>query len=171
MRLKKILTKILNPDNEIVLLVGPPGAGKSTLIKEKIESGEWKDYVIASTDQFVEEHAKKENKFYHEVWAAYYPKAEKKFYALLRDAVKKNKNIVVDRTNMSQEDRNEILKKIPENYKVKALVFSIPKDELFARVKNRHAETGKYISVETVQRMLDKFQQPTSEECDEIIQL
>lgn len=154
---------------EIIFLIGLPGSGKSTFTKEKVLSGQWKDYVILSTDTFIEDRARTEMKTYDEIFHKTYPEAEENFIYGLNNAIAKRKNIIIDRTNVSREDRNLILSKLPPEYIRKAIVFHVPMDVLKKRVLNRWTQTGKKITEEVMGRIASTYTHPTKEEFNTII--
>ncbi len=166
MKWLKALFKRSSP--EIIFLVGLPGCGKSTFTKEKVNSGQWSDYSILSTDAFIESQAKIEMKTYDEVFHSTYPKAEEQFLEALELAVAKKKNIIIDRTNMSKKDRDLVMNKLTNDYKRKAIVFHVPLDVLKKRVNNRWTQTGKKITDEVMERIASTYTHPTKEEFNTI---
>lgn len=139
-------------------LIGVPGAGKSTWIKNQ----EWaKNCVVVSTDDHVEEYAKKSGKTYSEVFDAYMPTA---IQLMLRDvlkAKKEGKDIIWDQTSTTVKSRKRKFNVLPE-YEHIAVVFKTPEpDELNRRLKSR---PGKHIPLRVIMQMMEGFKMPTEQE-------
>jgi len=152
---------------EIIILIGLPGSGKSTYCEKIIKE---KEYVIASTDNLIEEYAKGVGITYSEAWYIVDHKILKKIFDTnIKEAIKENKNIIVDRTNMFKKSRNSILNIIPKNYKKIAIIFEIPEDELKNRLLKRGQDTGKIISEDIVEFFASNYVPPIDKDFDQII--
>lgn len=154
---------------EVVFLIGLPGSGKSTYIKGQREAlKKFRKYAICSTDNYIETVAAINGKKYHEVFAETYPDAEKNFFEHIKAATENKVSMFIDRTNCSAEDRQQILKLIPPNYRKRAIIFHVPQDELKKRLYKRSEMTGKFIPDEALQKIVDKYEHPTNSEFDVI---
>lgn len=185
---------------KITLLVGPPGAGKSTW-----RSANVKDEVVISRDDIMLEYAKGLGKVYIEcnncddngmvettwdylecdecgssnqvlvetysdIWAYLLDndlhkevdKLEQKMY---QDAIKANKDIIIDRTNMSRKSRRKWLTNA-RGYRKDAIVFCTSDKVLYERNKQRAEETGKNITSGLVKGMMKSFMVPMYDEFD-----
>lgn len=143
-----------------IFLIGPPGSGKSTY-RAKLPSS----YVILSTDDVFDRLAAEKGLTYSQAFHELgfkIPQAE--FDAAFNEAVKNNKNIVIDQTNMSRKARAKKLNLIPRHYKKVAVVFSVPMDELQKRLDKRAAETGKNIPPHVLENMMKSYEEPTKAE-------
>jgi predicted kinase len=142
----------------VYVLVGVPGSGKSTWIRNQI----WAlGLTVVSTDAFVEQEAHRQGKTYNEVFEDYMPTA----VGLMADQVvaarEAGHDIVWDQTSTTVTSRRKKFAMLP-NYRAVAVVFPTPKaDELAMRLASR---PGKIIPDHVVSNMIDQFQQPTLEE-------
>jgi len=158
-----------NIQSEVIFLVGLPGSGKSTYIKKLKQQYPEKDYIVLSTDDIIEREAKKSGLTYTQAFDILdREETETEFFNDIKKAVENKRNIIIDRTNMTKERREETLNFISPDYKKIALVFKIPEKELQKRLKDREEKTGKYIPPEVMQRMSDEFEQPDKSEFDEV---
>jgi predicted kinase len=139
-------------------LVGVPGAGKSTWIKDQI----WLlGLNIVSTDVWIEDFAKRMGKTYSEVFTEYMPTAVN----LMADHVIKcrenNHDIIWDQTSTTIASRAKKFRLLPD-YDHIAVVFSTPNlNVLKERLAGR---PGKEVPWEVVQGMIDNFEMPSEEE-------
>jgi len=85
-----------------------------------------------------------------------------------KEAVKANKNVVIDMTNMSRKTRRKWLANVPKNYSKTAVVFAVDYEEILKRSNNRNKETGKYISPLVIKQLAKGFMVPTYDEVDKI---
>jgi predicted kinase len=142
------------------MLIGIPGSGKSTwIINQEID---WNNTVIISSDDRVEEYAKRLGKTYSDVWAKYVQIATKIMFLDLDFHIEDNKDIIWDQTNVSVKSRADKLSIISDDYEKIAVFFTTPSDEeLSIRLANR---PGKFIQPEVIDRMKSQLQLPTLEE-------
>ena len=139
-------------------LIGVPGSGKSTWIKDQI----WAlGMFVVSTDNFVEDYALKQGKTYSEVFKEYMPTAVK----LMADQVvfcRENKlDVIWDQTSTTIASRTRKFTMLPD-YEHIAVVFRTPeKAELERRLESR---PGKEIPAYVMEQMIDGFQMPTEDE-------
>ena len=139
-------------------LIGVPGAGKSTWIKDQI----WTlGLTVVSTDPFVEDYARAQGKTYSQVFSDYMPIAVKLManQALICQA--NGLDIIWDQTSTTAVSRIRKFNTLPK-YEHIAIVFRTPDlDVLKARLAGR---PGKEIPWEVVQGMIDNWEEPTEEE-------
>lgn len=155
----------------VYMLIGPPGIGKSTYIKEMLlPNGE---YTVVSTDNLLEEKGKKIGLSYNEAFNEFdFKEVEKEFFINLKIAINERQDIVVDRTNMSKKGRQRVLKLFPKDYIKIGILFDFSnRAELDAQLDKRLSETGKYISKKTIERMIESYKEPTLDEFDYITKI
>lgn len=151
-----------NETPKFIMLVGLPGSGKSTWIKDG--TTEQSDFVVISTDNYIERKAVEEGSTYSEVFSKYIRQATSSMIDKMRDAVTKRKNIILDQTNLTVKSRRKKLANVPHIYFKEALVFCIPDDELFERLEKRKIEEGKHIPSHVIENMSSSFEMPTEDE-------
>jgi predicted kinase len=139
-------------------LIGVPGAGKSTWVKDQI----WAlGLTVVSTDAFVEEYAREHGKTYSEVFLDYMPIAVRLManQALICQA--NGLDVIWDQTSTTAVSRIRKFNTLPK-YEHIAIVFPTPDlDVLKERLASR---PGKDVPWEVVQGMIDNFEMPTEEE-------
>lgn len=138
------------------MLVGVPGSGKSTFIRKFMS----KDYVILSTDDFIEEKANLENKTYSQVFQRYIKEATNQLNKNLMNATQLKKSIIWDQTNLTVANRKKKLDQIPDFYEKIAVYFKIPHD-LEERLASR---PGKTIPDDVMRNMINQLEKPSKAE-------
>jgi predicted kinase len=149
---------------KLIILIGPPASGKSTW-REKFLASQTDEWVVASTDDLVEEWAAERGLTYNEAHGkAPWGQFNKTFKYAVRDAVKAGKNLIIDRTSMSAKNRKDYFKDLPEGTQVEAVVFVVDDVELKRRMKAREEATGKSVPLIALLSMQKRYQAPTREE-------
>ena len=139
-------------------LIGVPGSGKSTWIKNQV----WAlGLPVVSTDNFVEAHAYKEGKTYNEVFKDYMPIAVRLManQALICQA--NNLDLIWDQTSTTVNSRRKKFNTLPQ-YEHIAVVFKTPEPEELAR--RLASRPGKNIPDNVMRSMIDGFEMPTLDE-------
>ena len=144
--------------NKLYVLVGVPGSGKSTWVKNQ----KWADQcVVVSTDEFVEDYAKECGQTYSEVFDDYMPTAVKLMADKVVRAREAGKDIIWDQTSTSVATRAKKTRMLPDYYKI-AVVFRKPDDE---ELKRRLASRpGKNVPWAVIDQMWGSWEDPTEEE-------
>jgi predicted kinase len=143
---------------KVYVLVGVPGSGKSTWIKNQ----DWAlGLTIVSTDAFVEDYARTQGKTYSEVFKDYMPTAVNLMTEQVVFAREHGHTIIWDQTSTTVKSRKKKFNMLPD-YEHIAVVFKTPeKDELIKRLGSR---PGKTIPWGVVSGMINNFEMPTEEE-------
>ena len=142
------------------ILVGVPGSGKSTWISKA--PVDWNNTVVASTDTYVEQQAKKQGKTYSEVFADVMPAAVYHMASTVMDAVNKQQDIIWDQTSTTRLTRAKKVRMLPDTYEKIAVVFPTPSPaELERRLSTR---SGKNIPKDVLQGMINGWQEPSEDE-------
>jgi predicted kinase len=142
------------------ILVGVPGSGKSTWIANQMF--DWNKTVVASTDNYVDQEARRQGKTYNDVWQNSMPDAVRHMASTVVDAVRDGLDIVWDQTSTAVPARAKKLRMLPKNYRKIAVVFPTPDDkELARRLASR---PGKNIPDAVMKQMISGFVMPTKEE-------
>lgn len=147
--------------SEVLILCGIPTSGKSTYVEKLKKLSYWKDAVILSTDNYIEQYAKSVGKTYNEVFDDVISDASRELEMELNWSKSKGRNIIWDQTNLSVKTRRKKLSKLPSIYKRGAVYFEISLEEALER--NKHRE-GKFIPESILKRMYHQFEKPTISE-------
>lgn len=147
---------------ELIMMCGIPCSGKSTYIRRGTENSDFFDeYVILSTDNYIEEYAGSVNKSYNEVFDEAIHEASAKMFEELDYAIQHEKSIIWDQTNLTKESRRQKLKKIPNSYSKTAVILPITLEEALIRNSQR---ANKFIPRSVLHRMYHQFEIPTEDE-------
>ena len=146
---------------ELVMLVGIPCSGKSTYVNKLRDYEYWKDAVVLSTDNYIEEQAKRLGMTYNEVFQDCIDEATRQLEMSFVRAKEDGKRIIWDQTNLSIKTRKKKLTKVPSIYKRTVVWFQVDLEEALKRNGTRE---GKFIPESILKRMYHQFEVPTLEE-------
>lgn len=146
----------------IVLMVGVPGSGKSTFINKLKEKTS--DFVIASSDNILEDIAKEKGITYNEAFDRYIKQAGNMFKMVIKDSLNQGKNVIIDRTQVGVKARAEHLQHVPKEYSKVAISFIIDENVLARRLDERAKLTGKVIPKFVIESMTSHYQAPSKRE-------
>ncbi len=137
------------PIREIKMLIGLPGAGKSTYLKNNPEI--LKGYTFISVDGIAQERSKGSNLTASQVHDQQYDSIIDEFNSRLKIAVEKGDNILIEGVNATLEKREKRLsgaKKSDQfNYKTTAIIVLPPSEEIRqGRIQRRIYEEGRFSS-------------------------
>lgn len=143
---------------KLYVLVGVPGSGKSTWIKEQ----EWvNECVYVSTDTWVDLEAQRLGKTYSEIFTEYMPKAVNIMTAQVVDAREQGRDIIWDQTSTTVSSRKRKFNMLPDYHAI-AVVFRTPEEEELAR--RLATRPGKVIPEHVLYDMIWNFEMPTEDE-------
>jgi predicted kinase len=155
--------------SKIILLVGPPLSGKDTYLNTQGYS----DYVVISRDDILMSLHNTDD--YSSAFNTVNQKeVDKLLNQKIQDSITQKRNVIINMTNMSKKSRNRHLCKFPkETYEKIAIVFpKLDLSEYEVRNNKRKIEINKYIPMEVIIDMLDRWEEVTKEEgFDKIINL
>ena len=168
-QLNELANKQVQPrkNNKVTVLVGLPRAGKSTWIETNL-----KDEVLISRDNTVMELASKKygTVTYSECFRALTEEDQKEVDKIIDkqylDAVRAEKDVIVDMTNMSKKSRKRWLANFPGHKK--AIVFATEYKEILRRNMECKEKEGKYIPEFVIFNMAKNFTYPQYDEVDEV---
>lgn len=139
-------------------LIGVPGSGKTTWIKQQSWASQC---VIASSDDFIEQEARRRNKTYSEVFKELISAASDYMMEQIEYARKNDLDIIWDQTSTTVNSRKRKFSALP-NYDHIAVVFKTPPQrELERRLAGR---PGKHIPDHIMRNMIRNFQYPSLQE-------
>jgi predicted kinase len=152
---------------QFVMLCGIPTSGKSTYIQKHLLESELSDeYVVLSTDAFIERRALENNISYNEAFDTFYKDAERRMYLDLQLALLDSRNIVWDQTNLTPKVRRFKMSKICSKYYKTVVWFDVSLQEAMIRNQQR---PGKVIPGSALKRMFHTFAPPTDAEGFDLI--
>jgi predicted kinase len=144
--------------NKCYQLIGVPGSGKSTWIKDQI----WTlGLTVISTDVFVEDYARECGSTYSEVFDDYMPRAVELMANQVVFAREHGHTVIWDQTSTTVKSRARKFNALPD-YEHIAIVFRTP--ELSILKERLASRPGKEIPWAVVQGMIDNWEEPTKEE-------
>lgn len=142
--------------NQVIMCVGLPNSGKSTFYSKHHPS-----YIRLSTDDYIDWFAKQVNSTYNEVFDFAIKQAQYYLNGMKDYAIKSQKSIYWDQTNLTPKTRKAKLNSIPESYERIAIFFNTSFDICLERNKNR---PGKVIPQKVLFQMKESLIPPTIEE-------
>ena len=146
---------------ELVMLCGIPCSGKSTYVNKLLTYEYWENAVVLSTDNYIEEQAKRLGMTYNEVFQDCIDEATRQLEMSFVRAKEEGKRIIWDQTNLSIKTRKKKLIKVPSIYKRTVVWFRVDLEEALKRNETRK---GKFIPESILKRMYHQFEVPTLEE-------
>jgi predicted kinase len=146
---------------EAIFLCGIPTSGKSTYAEKLKSMKYWENSVVLSTDNYIEEQAKRLGMTYNEVFQDCIDEATRQLEIAFIEAKDKGKDIIWDQTNLSIKTRRKKLSKLPSYYRRSVVFFEVSLEEALER--NNHRE-GKFIPKDILKRMYHQFEIPTISE-------
>jgi predicted kinase len=142
----------------LMMLIGFPGCGKSTWVDKMVADNPTTNFVIASSDAYIEEVAKSQGKTYNEVFKTTIKAAGKHVNDMAQWAIKSELDLIWDQTNLTRKVREGRIKQLPKEWKKLAVVVNC-KDtaEWERRLASR---PGKIIPPNTIKSMVLTYERP-----------
>ncbi len=166
-----LLIELTNEKPNLYLLVGLPGTGKSTYIKDVL-SKTLKNYVVVSSDDVLERIATEKNKTYDDIFLDNIDAATQESNSIFEKALKNNLSIVVDKTNLSIKSRKKWLQRCGDRYNKIAVIFEVDDHTICNRLEQRSKQSGKTIRPQIFIDMKKRYQPPSlGEGFDQIIKV
>ena len=122
------------------------------------------NFVVLSTDNFIEAVASLHEKTYDEVFRETIKIAEKNLDERLKKAVEEGRDIIWDQTNLTYKSRKAKLAKIPDDYTRIGWTFATPEPEEWERRLN--SRPGKSIPKYILESMAKSLEVPLIPEFD-----
>lgn len=145
------------------MLIGVPGAGKSTWIKQHNQNT-----LVASSDDYIEQQASKDNKTYNDVFDQHIKAANQYARQIAQKAFETGQDLIWDQTNLTKKSRKPKLDMVPKGYEKIAVYFSTPPADVHK--KRLDSRPGKSIPDYIINSMINSLEPPSrSEGFDEII--
>ena len=154
----------------VQILVGISGSGKSRYVKDHcIEN-------ICATDKFVENLGKERGLNYSDTFEMLqmnnqFGEITKLFYNEIEDNIKKGREFIIDRTNLTVESRASLLRQLriwgklyDVNLFIEAVVFNPDLSIIMHRLRKREDEEDKKIPDDVIAKQVDVFEVPTNDE-------
>lgn len=152
--------------NELLLIVGLPGIGKSTYIQNLIKDGD-KTYTVLSSDALRAKFGTGEED------QSVTPQVFSYIHEQVNILLSSGKNVIVDATNVSKRDRSGYCK-LANRYgsHVVAHVFPLDKELAMERNQIRKSKGGRYVPEFVFDKMITKYDAPElNEGINEIINI
>lgn len=141
-------------------MCGLPGTGKSTSATPFREMTDW---FVYSTDDYLEMIAVRQNQTYNDVFNEYIKQATQEMDTKLEVALKNNRNVIWDQTNLNRKKRDRVLSRFPGYHKT-CWYFPLYTDQ-YGKWFNRLADRmGKTVPVKVIQNMILRFEMPVLDE-------
>ncbi|NJO63356.1 MAG: ATP-binding protein [Richelia sp. RM2_1_2] len=148
---------------ELIMLVGIPGSGKSTWIRNHMNKHPEKNYVVISSDDIIEELGAAEGLSYTEAFSKYVGQATSMMKSKAIEAFRNRRNIIWDQTNLTPKTRKGKIQQA-QGYRRIAVVWNLTDAEWSRRFNKRKTEIGKDIPKHVLDNMQKDFTMPSKSE-------
>lgn len=138
---------------KLYMMVGLPGSGKSTYIRDNL------DYIpCISSDAYIDDYARSINSTYEAVFDHYIKEAEIHMWSYAKSERVRKSDVVIDRTNLSVKSRRRWLNYY-KGWEPHCIVVST--EDVFERNLKR---ADKKIPLDVIRKMSSSYQVPTYSE-------
>ena len=148
----------------IVVLTGLPASGKSTLRKALVDRWRLPGLVACSTDDYLEAVAEMRGISYNAAYLENSDEALEHFNHALIVALHNDRDILVDRTNLTVKARRRVRANVPKYYTEISILCDCGFDERNRRQNERDASGERGIPARAIQDMRDYFVAPGPDE-------
>lgn len=147
-------------DLQAIFMVGISGSGKSTWVSRHLNPT---DFVTVSVDNYFYSKGGDYDKIDYK---SHIKNAHDQSIKDLLDAVQQRRNVLVDMTNLTKDQRRKKLVKIPSTqYTTRAVVFLTGEKEIYSNLKKRD---HRQLSPEIIAKQIAQFELPNFDEFDQI---
>nr|XP_006819056.1 PREDICTED: heterogeneous nuclear ribonucleoprotein U-like protein 1-like [Saccoglossus kowalevskii] len=158
-------------DHEIIMMVGLPGAGKSTWAEEYARKHPEKNFYILGTNAIIDKMkvmGLKRQKNYHGRWDVLIKQATDCLNKIFKVAERRVRNYILDQTNVYFTARRRKMNNFKGYRRIAAVVVNTP-EELKKRTEKREKDEGKFVPESAVKEMMANFSLPeVGESFDEV---
>ena len=159
----KIKTLTSETENVLIMLVGLPGSGKSSITRSILDKNPDMDFEVISSDNIIVELGESEGLSYKESFEKYIGKATGDMWIRAKQAKNNGKNIIWDQTNLTPKSRKKKLELFKHYTKI-SIICSPTEPELKERLKKREREDGKEVPDHIIKSMSRTFKMPSKDE-------
>lgn len=138
----------------VYIMTAAPGAGKTTFIKEHLQSNQMhvsRDEIRFSMVPEGEEYFSKENQVFEE------------FVKQINNALDEDIDVYVDATHLNVNSRRKIINRLQSGHKINSIWIKTPLDVCLERNEKRKG-TRAYVPRSVISKMYHQIQKPTFEE-------
>lgn len=159
----------MNNTPKLIVMVGLPGSGKDYWISNFVSKSD-EEWVVVSTDHYIETAASQQGKTYSEVFDTAIQSATAQVNLDVSAAIRERKNVIWNQTNMTSKKRASIVRRFPKEYEKVAVVVTVDDEVHQERLKARAYATGKNIPQYVMNSMRNSAEPvSTAEGFDDII--
>ncbi|MCB1158609.1 MAG: AAA family ATPase [Leptospiraceae bacterium] len=153
---------------EIIVLIGLPGSGKSSLARER-----YAKHKVLSLDEMIMNYPKYKGLSYQEARTkAMQSDKMREFISKVYDSIKadseKGIHLLIDNTNLTEDLQNRVLSNLRKDYYKKAIVFLPGENTLYNQLEERKKKEGKDIPKDVIRKYAAELYIPGYHTFDEI---
>ena len=143
--------------SKVIVMIGAPGSGKSTFAKKLWQDNPTFKYLSSDSMRAEFGSGEEDQSVTHVVFAT--------LKRRLDHCLRRNESVIVDATSMNAKDRKDYINAAKQfNAKVIAYACICDKQTLLERNQKRGAGGGRNVPEFVIDKMIAKYQAPTSQE-------